>query len=271
MSIKQITLCADDYALHTAVSKGIVHLAEKGRLTAVNCLTTSPDWSHHAEWLQPHRNQLDVGLHFNLTDGKPLSAARSLVTSGGTFQSLSAWMIKTHLHLVKQADIENELLRQLERFTQYWQRLPDFIDGHQYVHHLPVVRKALLNVYEKQLRQHHPYIRIALQRGGGKPRVIAATGAFALSRQCQARNIPHNTTFSGIYPFQNATRYRHYFKQFLTHISDGGLMVCHPGFASDHKKVPWAAARVLELNYLGGDLFSADCEQHQVRLARFAT
>lgn len=267
---KYITLCADDYALHKAVSEGILHLAAMERLTAVNCLSTMPDWPEHAKWLYPYRDKLDVGLHFNLTEGRPLCGLKSLVTRKGTFRSLTAWLLATHLRQVKQADIECELSEQLERFTTHWQRLPDFIDGHQYVHQLPVVRDALLNVYERKLRSHRPYIRVSLQRGGGlKPLVVAATGAKALSKQLLARHIPHNTAFSGIYPFQNARDYRPYFLSFLKTIVHQGLMTCHPGFLAPQNEVLWAKTRAQELAYLESNTFTADCDEQQVRLRKF--
>lgn len=251
---KSITLCADDYALHPAVSKGILHLANIARLTAVTCLTTTPYWPEHAKWLYPYRNHLAVGLHINLTDGKLLYLAR---------QSFCRWLFKTTFRLVECTEIETELSRQLETFVAHFQRLPDFIDGHQYVHHLPVVREALFNLYEKHLRNHLPYVRVALQPSMRlKPWIVAATGAFTFAREAAARDIPCNTSFSGIYPFRQAVHYPRYFVSFLKNIADGGVIACHPAFPSHDPTVPWAKSRALELAYLQSDAFDRDCAQH---------
>lgn len=252
---KSITLCADDYALHPAISMGILHLATMKRVTAVTCLTTTPYWPEHAKWLYPHRDHLAIGLHINLTDGKLLHLAR---------QSLIQWLYTTAFKRVEYREIEKELSQQLETFVTHFQRLPDFVDGHQYVHHLPVVRKALFNLYEKHLRSHLPYVRVALQRSMRlKPWLVAATGAVPFAREAAARGIPYNSSFSGIYPFRQALHYRQYFLGFLRNIRDKGIIACHPAFPSPDTALPWAQSRALELAYLQSDAFNQDCRAHR--------
>ena len=42
--MKQVTLCADDFALHPGVDAAVVALAQAARLSATSCMTTAPRW-----------------------------------------------------------------------------------------------------------------------------------------------------------------------------------------------------------------------------------
>jgi predicted glycoside hydrolase/deacetylase ChbG (UPF0249 family) len=269
--MKLITLCADDYALNEAVSQGIIRLVATERLTAVSCMTTSPHWSQHAPWLHPYREKTDLGLHFNLTEGQPLSGKTSSIARQGTFLSLPLLVTKAHLRSLKVVDIEQELLLQLQQFVQHMQCLPDFIDGHQHIHHLPVIREALLKVYQQHLREKRAYIRISLQRrprGNLKSLILAVTGAVKLQYQLQKLNIPYNAAFSGIYPFQDAMNYRQYFIEFLRKAENQQLIMCHPGLENRAEKDAIAFSRFQELTYLNSAAFNEDCEQYHVKLTR---
>src|SRR3990167_9134435 len=248
--MKQFVLCADDYAQNAAVSQGILELIEKKRISATSCLTNSPHWPTHASWLKPYQNSIDAGLHFNLTEGKPLSDLTSL-TKNGYLPSIKKLLIYSHLGLLEQQEIVTELEQQLYCFTRHFDQLPDFIDGHLHVHHLPIVREALLAFYQRYFPNKTCYIRIASNGWRAffsfnekiKSFIITASGALTLKQRLQQLNIPHNNTFSGIYNFANAMHYSHYFKKFLTKIADNGLIMCHPGLVDDAATDPLYRSR----------------------------
>jgi predicted glycoside hydrolase/deacetylase ChbG (UPF0249 family) len=271
--MKFITLCADDYGLNEAVSQGILHLLTMKRLTAVSCMTTSPDWPKHSAWLHPYRDHVDIGLHFNLTEGQPLSIKSSSIARRESFFSLPSLMAKAYGRFLKVADVEHELILQLEQFIKCMQRLPDFIDGHQHIHHLPVIRAALLKVHEEYLRKHNSYVRISVQRQGGglKPKILAFTGALILKQQLRKRSIPYNHAFSGIYPFDNANNYRDYFTRFLATAEKQELIMCHPGLSNPQSGDAIAVNRFQELNYLSSAAFKEDCDRYHIQLTRFLT
>ena len=64
---KRVVLCADDYAVHEAASRGIRRLAEAGRLGATSAMVLSPRWPADARQLAPLRGVIDVGLHLDFT------------------------------------------------------------------------------------------------------------------------------------------------------------------------------------------------------------
>lgn len=268
--MRKITLCADDFGQTTEICTGIIELVKHNRLSAVSCLTNMPAWENHATSLLSHKNTCDIGLHFNLTEGQPLTLKKYL--------TLTELLKKTFLRQLKQDQIEQELNAQLDKFTEITGQLPDFIDGHQHVHQFPVIRTALLNVYQQRLASHPIYIRIPSNHffqtlknftAFPKPQIIAFTGALALKKKLIPLNIPHNQSFSGIYNFKNSKNYRYYFQQFLTQIKTRGLIMCHPGKESSQQQDPLYRSRFDEYQYFMSDNFLQDCAKAKILLGRF--
>src|SRR3990167_997175 len=247
---KRIVLCADDYGQAEAISKGILELLAVDRLTAVSCLVTSPDWRTHATWLQPYKEKADIGVHLNFTDGVPLSAAyREQI--GATFMPLSRllWHTMTRSKLLHRAALAAEVEAQLEAFTAAVGSAPRFIDGHQHVHHLPVIREVLLDVYRRKLASNAVYMRAVTQMGtllGLKKLVIHCTGGADFAAQLDSLRVAPNTSFAVIYPFNQSRRYRQYCQEFLRVSSDRGLIMCHPGLATNDQKDPLNQSRCAE-------------------------
>jgi len=273
--MKRIVLCADDYGQAEAISQGIITLIQNGRLSATSCMVNSPLWPAHAKRLLPFQPHIDLGLHFNLTEGKALSA-RFVEAYGENLFSLSSLMGRSFLRKPDIAAIEAECEAQLERFIEALGCPPNFIDGHQHVHQLPVVRTALVNVYEKHLRPYKTYVRLV----GEKPKlgdlmsdlkkvVIYASGTKALKRLLEQNQIPHNNSFAGIYSFSKAYQYKTLFPRFLEKVDDKGIIMCHPGLPSSESGDAIAEARYKEYQYLSGNQFLIDCHRKGVTLGRF--
>jgi len=265
--MKTIVLCADDYGQNQFISQAIIALLEQDCLSATSCMTTTSEWQNTANSLVPFKNKVDIGLHFNLTEGQ-------LLTSGMKTMPLSGLIMRAYWRLLDAAKIERELNAQLDAFNVAMGQLPDFLDGHQHIHQLPVIRDVLFKVYEQRLRQKGVYIRcvydeqLFMQMPNMKKLTIQLLGAGRFKRELIKRNIPHNTGFSGIYSFKDASQYAQIFPQFLRNISDGGLIMCHPGYMTDVGGDKIVAARVHEFHYLIGEQFKRDCSIAQVRVGR---
>lgn len=253
--IKKIILCADDYGQNDAISDAIIKLIAKQRLSATSCMATSICWSENAKKLLPFLDRVDVGLHFNLTDKTPLFKL----------------IVSAYLRQLNQQVIEQEFNRQLDNFVAVMGRLPDFIDGHQHVHQLPIIRDAILNVYDQRLRQNNVYVRCVKLKNNCafKKLIIGLLGSGALKKKLQQFSIPYNHSFSGIYAFSNAINYAKTFPGFLKEVDDGGLIMCHPGLESNDAKDEIAYGRKFEYEYLMSDKFLEDCEFAKVKILCF--
>jgi predicted glycoside hydrolase/deacetylase ChbG (UPF0249 family) len=259
---KTIILCADDFGLNSGVSQGILKLAGMSRLSAVSCMVNLPGFAEYAPQLLALKNKVQIGLHFNLTEGTFLSIPNTPCFS------LNELLIKTHLASVKLAFIAQEFKQQLAQFIQIMGRLPDFIDGHQHVHQLPRIRTVILDLYEQQLRQYGTFIRATYPASSTyfKAKILAFTGGKALSQALAKASIPHNSGFSGIYDFAPHTEYRALFREWLETATHNMLIMCHPGEeCAEHDVI--APTRLIELNYFLSDEFIKDCQKHKVQLA----
>lgn len=251
--MKKIILCADDFGENKSVSDGILDLLQQKRLSATSCMTNMPYWPTAAQQLKALNLNCQVGLHFNLTEGQPLSGQPC-------FAPLNTLILRSHLHALNRGWIAQELSQQIEAFKNHYGRLPDFIDGHQHVHHLPQIRKALLSVYEEYFPNKEAYIRVSSGSLGAaaycpKVLVIALSGARMLKKELKKRHIPHNTSFSGIYNFSPTADYPRLFKRFLKESHNGGLIMCHPAKEPLHVNDSIAQARIREYRHFSSDEF----------------
>jgi predicted glycoside hydrolase/deacetylase ChbG (UPF0249 family) len=295
--MRKITLCADDFGQNAAISKGIIHLVQEKRLSAVSCMTNCMSFKEYAKELKPFSDQIEIGLHFNLTHD-------TLLTSYNHQQpfTLNSLLLKAFTHKLSFQHICDELTAQIQMFATYFDCLPAFIDGHQHIHQFPVIRDAVIAIYnsivmpaqagihrtyktnkshmDASLRWHDrlPYIRMPTnlslknifnKNNFLKKHIIMMTGSLKLKQLLIKHNIPHNTSFSGIYDFKNAINFRDYFLKFLTEIDNHGIIMCHPGDISDDNTDPLKNYRVHELNYLCSQQFLDDCAEYKIQLAPF--
>lgn len=263
MANKIITLCADDFGYTPGICEGILKLVQLQRLSAVSCMVNQPAFHHYAEELGQLSSQVRVGLHLTLTEGQLLSSPQRRGTS------LWQWLLKTHLGLVSSTWIEQELNAQLDQFIQSMGCFPDFIDGHQHVHQLPVIRTLLLKLYHQRLKEYNVAVRatypaITTSAYHAKAKILAITGGRALQRALTRHKIAHHDCFAGIYDF-TVQDYRSLFCQWLHLVPNNTLIMCHPG-EKRWNADPIATARLLEMAYFSSDAFLEDCFQYKISL-----
>lgn len=277
-SLAGIILCADDYALSPGVSRAIVELAAAGRLSATSCMTVSPFWSEHAQWLAPLAERIDVGLHLTLSDQRPVGASPHLAPAG-RLPSLPKLAALAYLRRLDPAEIADELARQLDRFETTLGFPPAFLDGHQHVHQLPVIREAVVALWQRRLSNHGTWLRVCAEpltaiARRGVARVEAAAISLMgqkLRRLAAAAGIPANRRFAGVHDFTLKQPYRLLFQRFIAQAPAGTLVMCHPGYADAELAAvdPVTGPREDERTYLASAALAADLEAEGLSLCRF--
>jgi hypothetical protein len=271
-------LCADDYGLTPGVSRGIRELIEAGALTATGCMTVSPFWPEEAPAVAALQHKADIGLHFTLTDHRPLGAMPGLAPEG-RFPPLPALLKRALLRRLDKAEIAAELRRQLAAFQAHFGRQPDFIDGHHHVHQLPIVRDALLEVAGVEFRSRPLWLRSCweppaetMRRGVDAFRALIITQlGRPLDRLTRRAGIRTNHGFRGIYDFEGD--YPALFSRFIERPEAGMLVMCHPGHADSvlAELDPVTGSRERELAFFLSPAFRAVLDRRNLALARLST
>ncbi len=260
--MKDLILCADDYAQNIAISDGIIDLARALRINAISCMTTIATW-HEAHFaLKTIQERTYIGLHLNLTHGKALSRAWAS-RYGAQLPTLFQLLKSTHLHQLNIQVLAFEIQAQIDAFTQQMNALPDFIDGHQHIHQLPMVRDVLFTQNIPMRKTSRGWLDVLSFDGFPKRQLITLLGGICFEKRL---TMPFNTSFSGIYQFKSADRYRQHFKTFLKHTVHDGLIMCHPGHPTKDTRDPLNASRHLELNYFMSDDYLADMQEYSFQL-----
>ncbi|HTV33396.1 MAG TPA: ChbG/HpnK family deacetylase [Methylocella sp.] len=272
-------LCADDFALARGVSHGILEALALSRVSATSVLTTSPRWPDGAKALQAFRGQADIGLHLNLTLGRPLGPMPQLAGSG-QFPDVAKLVQASLKRALPESEITQEIFRQLDRFITHFGSWPDFVDGHQHVHILPQIRAALLGCLTELKLAGQIWIRssgdrplaiLRRRREYQKALGIAWLGR-GFARQAAAKGFPVNDSFAGYSNFDPGADYAQAFRSYLRAPGRHHLIMCHPGFSDAELAAidPVTASREKELDFLLSPSFPALLAQKGARLTRLS-
>ncbi len=278
-NVHDLIICADDFAQNISISEAILCLSEHQRINAISCLVNTPTWGDVYSELITHKKNCFIGLHLNLTFGQPLSAMWRKY-EGEEFKGLPNLLKKLYLKAIDQTIIAAEIQAQVDMFIHNTQCYPDFIDGHQHVHQMPMVRDVILELYaghneipvENNEQQSVCFLRNTynnwhdIYTNFPKAFLIALFGGRSFRQSIIQNKYYANTSFSGIYNFKKAKHYRHYFQTFLDKSRHGGLIMCHPGLPSKDIDDPLIQSRPHEFNYLMSDLFLTDLEDRYFQL-----
>lgn len=254
---RRIVLCADDYGLSPAVSRGIRELLAAGRLSATSCMTVYAEFDDDGPQLREFRGHADIGLHFTLTHERSLSSVL-----------LAGWLRRLNAQ-----EIRAELDRQIERFTRVVGTSPAYIDGHQHVHLLPRVREAVVEIAERT----GAYVRLTREPIGAEmlkrpPPVDSAFLSWSsgpLARLAARQGVRTNTGFRGVRTFKERAPFRELFRATIADAVNGSIVMCHPGHVDEtlQARDPIHRHREEEFAYLASDDFLRDMGEAELQIA----
>lgn len=280
--MKGISICADDYGLHPEVDRAIVDLATRKRLGATSVLVDAQGLSERAAWLDGV--DIDVGLHLNLTQ------MVGDLDASDVQASLARLILDCYLGKISRQWVQSSLRRQLDRFESLFGRMPDYVDGHQHVHQLPIVREVLLQELSERFprvsgesvgrSRSRPWIRSTcaspglLQTGLRqwlKAMVIQALGAKSLEQSARVAGFSMNAGFAGIYDFTKpALPYDVLMRHWLDTCAQGCVIMTHPSLAKIDAD-PVGQARRVEYQVLASDGFARLLVERDLCIVRTST
>jgi hypothetical protein len=274
---RQIWLCADDYGISASVNAGIRELIAQGRLNATSVMVAAPhlgqDEARALAALNAREKRAAIGLHVTLTAPfQPLSAGY-LPLRDGSFLPLNEMMRSAIARRLNPELLVREITEQLRAFFDAFNRLPDFVDGHQHVHLFPQLRDAFVktvaelapNAWVRQCGRAN-----SLRRLHDRKALVLDILSMAFRRRAERQGLATNPAFAGAYAFTAKANFAKIFPRFLTGLPDGGLIMCHPGFVDAELKRldSLTTLREHEFAFFNSDAFPRVLAEHLVELAR---
>ena len=170
-SLPMLWIVADDLGVSRGRNAGIAELASAGAIDAASLLVTCPHAARGVDAVAD--TDVALGLHLNLTEGRPAlvgaEAARLAPVVGAAPHPPQPWLAeragasaewwfvgrtKAWEALMAGEDVDvdalvNEIVAQLEAFVSLAGRIPAHIDGHQHVHVIPAVARAIVAALDR--------------------------------------------------------------------------------------------------------------------------
>ena len=266
-----ICICVDDFGMHAGISEAAILLARMHRVHAISCLVGAMDWTRWGRLLRVlDTRRVDIGLHLDLTEAPLLEGSR---------RSLCNLILGSVSRRLDRRVVRAEIRAQMDAFEQSQGHAPAFVDGHQHVHQLPIVRSELLQEMQARYRGNSPWIRstrtprVGLRTAGTlgrelfKPRCIEWLGSRGLASAAHRMGFPQNSHLLGVYDFQGGRgRYRQLLARWLQTAVDGDLLMCHPSTLTQGND-PLIHARHAEFEVLSGPDFDSSLRDADVQLA----
>jgi len=138
---KRLIINADDFGLCESVNKGIVEAHTKGVLTSTTIMTNMPAAEQAVE-LTKNLPTLGLGVHLNLTAGKPLcqnNTVKLILDPQGYFALSPGKLALASLITGKvRIAIETELASQIQWLIDKGIK-PTHLDSHKHIHSFPAI------------------------------------------------------------------------------------------------------------------------------------
>lgn len=144
--MKQLIVTADDFGYSKYVNKAIIKCFKEGIVTATSFLVNTEYFEESVKLLKQNTN-LDVGIHVNLTEFKPLTKAKTLITHDRNFIVKNRWF-NGYYNKIDEKEVENEIEAQILKAFSSGLKI-SHIDGHNHIHIFPKVVGVVIKLTRK--------------------------------------------------------------------------------------------------------------------------
>ena len=245
--VRNLIVNADDLAWTEGVNRGIAQAHRYGIVTSATILANGAAFAAAVELVKATPS-LAVGVHLNLSDGKPVSPPEtvpSIVNDRGEFKGgPEALLLRVARRNLRIKEVEMEWESQIRKVVNAGIQ-PTHLDGHKHVHMLPGMFEIVLRLAKRnaipavRISHEGSSLRAALSSGenqniplvmkqGVQARVLKllARDARALA---EAAGIATTDYFCGI--AQTGELTIEGMKCLLQNLPEGTTeIMCHPGF-----------------------------------------
>lgn len=276
---------ADDFAMSTGISRGILEGYARGLITSTTTLVNTPGAASALAAARHDAPGLGLGLHMNLSFGPPVlppESVPSLVRGDGRF--FSGAELLDAMKRFRADEVRRELAAQFARFVELEGRLPDHLDSHQHLGCLqPDVFAAMVTLADKAkipLRDPGDFLdpcrlarlleRIGRENRGAAPRFEDFKDLPATLR-ARCRTLPsYRSPDAFRYEFYGSGAKLEVLLEILDALPEGVTeLMCHPGHIEELEDA-YREPRERELAILQDPLLREAVRERGIVLGTFA-
>jgi hopanoid biosynthesis associated protein HpnK len=246
---RNLIVNADDLGWTAGVNRGIAEAHRNGIVTSASLLANGEAFGDAVELARNTRG-LGVGVHLNLSDGRPIAkseAVPSLLNSAGEFKGgPNGLLLKIATRGLAMRDVEKEWEAQISKIRAAGVE-PTHLDGHKHVHMLPGLFEIALRLAKRHgigaIRVSHEAssLRAALSTGELRASVVLKQGVQARGLKLLARDAREQAERAGISTAdyfcgiaQTGELTKEGMTRLLRSLPEGTTeLMCHPGYADE--------------------------------------
>lgn len=143
----KLIINADDFGLSKSISDGIILGIKEGYITSTSIMSNMP-FAEYAIKKAIEQGINCIGLHINLTVGKPIIKNRNLVDNEGVFYYNRAQIENPKLTY---QDAYNEIMAQMDIVSKYsnGKLKLDHLDTHHHLMDNPNIKQAIIDISKR--------------------------------------------------------------------------------------------------------------------------
>ncbi|MCI0392035.1 MAG: ChbG/HpnK family deacetylase [Acidobacteria bacterium] len=283
--MKKLIVNADDFGLTAGVNRAIIEGHTRGAITSATLMANMPAFDLAVRLAIDHPS-LGVGLHFNITQGRPVAAASrvsSLIDGHGEFWGTSTALLGRALTWrLNTEEVVIELRAQIEKAVHAGLRLTH-VDSHKHTHALPQICEAIIATIKdygiNAIRLPREEWRFDRDARALKL-IVQSAGAFGISQLCRISetslkksDVKRPDFFFGV--SRSGFWTKNWLIELIEQLPEGvSELMCHPGYDDaelGRVKTRLRASRANELRLLTDPDVVAKLRDNDVKLINFST
>ena len=147
MQMKKIIINADDFGYLPENNQAVMQGFLSGIITSASIMTNMQGFDDAVNNILKEIPDIDLGFHFNITEGKSLTNCNLLCDNNGYFNNLYIDLILKSNSKKFIEQIEQEFRAQIEKILNFHKIT--HIDSHMHIHAIPKIFKLFLKLAEE--------------------------------------------------------------------------------------------------------------------------
>jgi chitin disaccharide deacetylase len=248
--LKNLIVNADDLGWTEGVNRGIAEAHRQGLVTSTSLLANGPAFASALEIARANP-ELGVGVHLNLSDGRPTATPEKvpgLVNNSGNLEGgPENLLLRVASRSLSVEEVEQEWDAQISKVRDSGIE-PSHLDGHKHVQMLPGLFEVALRLAKKhgiraiRISHEESKLRSALASSGDqRTGVVWKQGVQARGLKLLARDAREMADHAGLVTAdyfcgiaQTGVLTREGVEQLLSILPEGTTeLMCHPGYADE--------------------------------------